>query len=63
MFETMDLTPEEKKKLKKKIVIGAAIFVTAYFGAKCGAKAALKDLKVDLNLISDGVKIPVTHLE
>lgn len=63
MFENMDLTLEEKTKLKKKILIGAAIFVGAYFGAKCGAKAALKDLRIDLNLMSDGVTVPITKIK
>ena len=62
MIENMDLTPEEKSKLKKKLLIGAAIFAGAYFGARCGTKAALKDLKIDLNLISDGVRVPVTKI-
>lgn len=62
MDETKELTPEEKAKVKK-IMKGVAIFALAYLGAKCGAKAALKDLKIDLTLISDGVKDKVIHLE
>lgn len=62
MFENKNLTPEEKVKLKK-ILKGAALFACAYFGAKCGVKVALKGLKIDLNLVSDGVKIPVTKFK
>lgn len=61
MFENRDLTPEEKAKLKK-ILKGVALCACAYLGAKCGAKAALKDLKIDLTLMSDGVKVPVAKI-
>lgn len=54
MIENRDLTPEEKAKLKK-ILIGVAIATCAYLGAKCGVKAALKDLKIELNLIPESV--------
>ena len=48
MDEKGNLTPEEKAKVKR-ILKGVVIFAGAYLGAKCGAKAALKDLK---NLIT-----------
>lgn len=47
MDEKKELTPEEKAKLKK-ILKGVVIFAGAYFGAKCGAKAALKDIRISL---------------
>lgn len=58
----MELTPEEKAKVKK-VLKGIAIFVCAYAGAQCGVKAALKNLKIDLNLVSDGIKVPVIKLK
>ena len=45
MIENMDLTPEEKSKLKKKLLIGADLSQGDDFCARCGTKAALKDLK------------------
>ena len=62
MDEKGNLTPEEKVKVKR-ILKGVVIFAGAYLGAKCGAKAALKDLKIDLTLISDGAKDKVVKLK
>lgn len=55
MEEKKELTPEEKTKVKR-ILIGVAIFAGAYLGAKSGANAALKNLKIDLTLIPEGAK-------
>lgn len=43
MLENRDLTPEENAKLKKKIIIGVAVFVGAYLGAKHGVNNAMKN--------------------
>lgn len=54
MDEKKELTPEEKEKLKK-VLKGAAVLACAYFGAKCGAKAALKEIRIDL--YANGVNV------
>lgn len=54
MDEKKELTPEEKEKLKK-VLKGVVIFAGAYFGAKCGAKAALKEIRIDL--YANGVNV------
>lgn len=51
MFENRDLTPEEKAKLKKKILIGVAVFMGAYLGAKCGVNKAMKDELLKIHLV------------
>ncbi len=52
MEDYIELTAEEKEKLKKVLAV-AGVFALAFFGAKCGAKSALKDLKIDVNLITE----------
>ena len=52
MEKTIELSLTEKRRLKKALEL-AGVFALAFIGAKCGSKSALKDLRINVNLVTE----------
>lgn len=50
MIENRELTPEEKTKLKR-VLLGVALFMGAYLGAKQGVNKAMKEGVLRVHLV------------